>query len=413
MANWQFSQRALDSIAQATADVNIFHGAVRSGKTIDSLFAWASFIRDAPDGDMLMSGRTERTLQRNVLEPLRSIVKPSNYSLNRSLGEITVFGRRIYIVGASDERATEKIQGMTLIGGYGDEISLYPQSFYDMFQTRLSLNGARFIGTTNPASPNHWLKASVIDNADGDFIREFHFVLEDNIALPPRYVARLKSFYQEGSLFYKRFILGQWVVAEGAVYDFFDTNLHVKPLPSRPPTQRVVSIDYGTANAFVACLIARYRPPHDGAKFVLDRTLYYDGRANGAKTDAQYLKMLVDWLGDDAVSTVIIDPSALSFKTQLLQAGFNVISANNDVLNGIRTQASMLQNGEFYLSDHPSNKPVIDEFGAYLWDTKAQARGEDKPIKAHDHSLDAIRYALHTMNKTADLHAWQQAVGVA
>jgi len=411
--DWRFHKYAAHSIANATAPINVWHGAVRSGKTVCSMIAWLLFIKNAPEGDLLMVAKTERTLQRNILSPLSQIVGMKNYKLNRGSGEVTLFGRRIYIVGANDERSEQKIRGMTLAGAYCDEITLYPQSFWTMLTTRLSLDGARLYGTTNPASPQHWLKTEVIDKADGVTIKEFPFRLEHNIALSAGYVERLKLLYPEGSLFYKRMIEGLWLVAEGAVYDFFDTNLHVKPLPSRPPTQRVVSIDYGTANAFVACLIARYRPPHDGAKFVLDRTLYYDGRANGAKTDAQYLKMLVDWLGDDAVSTVIIDPSALSFKTQLLQAGFNVISANNDVLNGIRTQASMLQNGEFYLSDHPSNKPVIDEFGAYLWDTKAQARGEDKPIKAHDHSLDAIRYALHTMNKTADLHAWQQAVGVA
>lgn len=412
MTNWQFSSHQRDSIKHATAPINIWHGAVRSGKTVASMIAWLLFVRDAPEGDLLMVGKTERTLVRNILNPLSEIVGTKNYHLNKGSGELTLFNKRVYIVGANDERAEQKIRGMTLAGAYGDELTLFPQSFYDMLMTRLSVRGARFLGTTNPASPRHWLKVGVIDKAGGD-IHEFAFRLEHNLALSPEYIKRLSNLYAPGTLFHRRMIEGEWVVAEGAVYDFFDQGKHVKPLPSQTPSQYIVSIDYGTANAFVAGLMRRYEPPANGVKFALDRTLYYDGRTKGAKTDAQYLDMLIKWLGDAPVSNVVIDPSALSFKTLLLQAGFNVISAKNDVSNGIRTTAAMLENGEFILSNHPSNAPVITEFGGYLWDSKAQERGEDKPIKQSDHALDAIRYCLFTLNTSASLEQWRKSAGLA
>lgn len=414
---WVFSAKARESIAGSTARQNLWHGSVRSGKTISSIIAWLLFIRDAPPGDLLMVGKTERTLARNILGPIQAIVGPAAYRYNKGEGEASICGRRIYVAGANDERAEGKIRGMTLAGAYGDELTLWPESFYRMLLSRLSVRGARFFGTTNPDGPYHWLKVGTIDRAAELGIRAWHFDLDDNPALDPAYVDALKREYGEGTLWYKRFIDGLWVAAEGAVYDFFDETQHVLAAPpAEQPERLVLSIDYGTSNATSAGLYGIWsQPTPAGLKALRLDGYYYDGRATGRqKTDAEYATDLEERFGDlKPRLQVILDPSAASFRSELTRRGWRAWPAKNDVIDGIRTQAKMLRSGEYKLLDVPGNKQAIRDYGAYLWDAKAQARGEDKPLKQHDHTKDEERYALHTIfgGSTTDANTAREVYG--
>ncbi|GAB7388986.1 hypothetical protein BSNK01_28240 [Bacillaceae bacterium] len=175
----RFSQKQLSSITQSTARLNIWQGAVRSGKTIASIVRWLDFIATGPPGDLLMVGKTERTLKRNILDVLDQILGSRRFKYNKGEGEVYICGRCIYVVGANDERSEAKIRGMTLAGAYGDEITLWPESFFRMLLSRLSVRGAKFFGTTNPDSPYHWLKRDFLDKSDID-LRTWHFTLEEN-----------------------------------------------------------------------------------------------------------------------------------------------------------------------------------------------------------------------------------------
>ena len=397
---WVFSDKAAESIRDSTARLNIWHGAVRSGKTINSIVRWLTFLRSAPDGHLLMVGKTERTLKRNILDEIERIVGARAFRYSSGTGEAWILGRRVLLAGANDLRSEGKIRGLTLAGAYGDELTLWPEGFYRMLLSRLSVRGAMFFGTTNPDGPYHWLKTGFLDQAGLD-LRAWHFNLEDNPALDPAYVAALKAEYGEGSLWYRRFIEGAWVAAEGAVYDFFNEAEHVIPnAPEEKPDRLVLSIDYGTSNATSAGLYATWaRPLTSGLQAVRLDGYYYDGRATGRqKTDTEYASDLNDQFGElKPKLTVILDPSAASFKTELSKGGWAVRDANNDVIDGIRTQAKMLRNGRYKLLDAPGNKQAIRDYGAYLWDKRAQERGEDKPLKQHDHSKDDERYCLHTL----------------
>lgn len=405
--DWVFGVKARDSIADSTARQNLWHGSVRSGKTVSSIIAWLLFLESAPAGDLLMVGKTERTLRRNILGVVEQIVGPASFKYNKGEGEASILGRRVYVAGANDERSEGKIRGMTLAGAYGDELTLWPESFYAMLLSRLSVRGARLFGTTNPDGPYHWLKTNYIDRASELGIRAWHFNLGDNPALDPAYVTSLKLEYGVGTLWYKRFIDGLWVAAEGAVYDFFSEAEHVMPAPpSEAPERLVLSVDYGTSNATSAGLYGVWQKPTPaGLRAVRLDGYYYDGRATGRqKTDTEYETDLSERFGKHKpILDVILDPSAASFKTELRRRGWRVRDAENDVIDGIRTQAKMLRNGEYKLVDAPGNKQAIRDYGAYLWDTKAQKRGEDKPLKQHDHTKDEERYALHTIFGTPQL----------
>jgi PBSX family phage terminase large subunit len=395
----RFSRKQLDVIANATARLNILDGSVRSGKTVASLVAWIKFVAEAPPGELLMVGKTERTLKRNILDPLEQMVGSKNFKLNRGEGEATLFGRRIYLAGANDERAEGKIRGMTLVGAYGDEITLWPESFFTMLLSRLSVPGARFIGTTNPDSPYHWLKVNYLDRAGELNLKSWHFTLEDNLNLDPAYVEALKKEYT--GLWYKRFILGLWVLAEGVVYDMWDEDKHVRPAPTGL-NRFIVAVDYGTNNP---CTFGLYGWSNSMNPTVyLVREYWYDSRETGRqKTDAEYADDFANWLGDIIPEAIYVDPSAASFIAELRKRGYVVTEAANDVLDGIRFVATMLSQGRFFID--PSCKHTIKEFYSYVWDHKAQLKGEDKPLKQNDHAMDRNRYALYSHFRTEP--AWE------
>lgn len=402
--DWVFSEKAIHSLAHSTARLNIWHGAVRSGKTIASIIRWIEYIRTAPtSGYLVMIGKTERTLRRNILGEIEKIVGQKNFHYNAGDAVATIYGRQIYCYGANDERAEGKIRGLTVSGAYGDELSLWPKSFFNQLLARMSVRGAKFFGTTNPDGPYHYLRVDYLDRVGELDLAEFFFTLEDNPALDPAYVTALKDEYKPGTLWYRRFIDGAWVAAEGAVYDFFNEAEHTLPvLPeSYRPDEYVIAVDYGTSNATSAGLYGVWHQPIFGnVKALRLDGYYYDGRSTGRqKTDSQYAKEIEEKFGQFKDSArLIIDPSAASFKAEMRRHGWRRITdARNNVVDGIRTQAKMLHNGEYKLLQTPGNKQAIRDYGAYLWDSKAQARGEDKPLKRDDHTKDEERYFLETM----------------
>lgn len=381
-------------IARSTARINLAEGSVRSSKTVSTLMRWTEYAFCGPQGDLLMVGKTERTLKRNILDPLGEFLGPDLFQYTHGTGEATIFGRRVYLAGAADERAEGKIRGSTLAGAYGDEVTLWPESFFAMLLSRLSVSGAKFFGSTNPDGPFHWLKTGYLDRADlvrAGILRRWTFTLDDNPHLDPAFVAALKQEYV--GLWYKRFILGLWVMAEGAIYDMFEESRHVRP-SAGIAGQLIAAVDYGTTNPFTAGL---YLVPADrrAKRAHLVRELWWDSAAQGRqKTDQQYVADVKQWLDNDRPAVIYVDPSAASFIVAARQAGLPVKAANNDVLEGIRFVSSLLGAGDFTVD--PSCEHTVREFQSYAWDPKAAKRGEDAPLKAHDHAMDRNRYALYT-----------------
>lgn len=384
----------LDSMLDSTARINIWGGPVRSGKTVHSLMRWLEFILTAPHGDLWMIGRTSGSLERNILAPLKDFTGGA-FSYSLSQNKAWFGGRELYTIGASNKDAEGRIRGSTAAGVYGDEVTLWPPEVFKQLGLRLSVKGAAAFYTTNPDGPYHWLKTEYIDRRGEINLNYFEWPISANTTLDPDYVAALEAEYT--GLWYKRFILGQWVAAEGAIYDFWDDKLHtIAPEQMPEPDYYYCAGDYGTSNATAVGLFGVRRNPEPGTPRVwLAREFYYSGRETGKQlTDGQTAQSINDWLGDTRISHFYLDPSAASFKAEMRLRGINVRDANNDVLNGIRNQAQMLVSGQYRVG---SNCPhTIRDYAAYLWDERATARGEDKPIKENDHTKDMERYALYT-----------------
>jgi PBSX family phage terminase large subunit len=394
-------RKGLDFICRSNATANIAVGAVRSGKTVSKYMRLIDYIGRGPKGPIGLIGKTERTLKRNIIDPLTEALGSDRVKIVwGQKGEGHILGRKVYVYGANNEQAAGKIQGVTLAGAFGDEIVLWPESFYNMMMSRLSIKGSKFFGTTNPGPPTHWLK-KIINRRElirsGD-LKVWNFLLSDNRFLDPEVVERLKRNYV--GLWYKRFILGQWCAAEGAIYDFFDEKKHCwTDDPGFNIARRYVSVDYGTVNptTFGMYGVNKYGAPTP--KAALESEYYYDSKApenyGRQKTDGQYADDFVEFVGTANIEEVIIDPSAASFIAELENRGFRVRLAKNDVSNGIRTEAEFLEHGKFRV--HESCEKTIDETSGYVWDDKAAARGEDKPLKVNDHCPDRDRYFLYTL----------------
>lgn len=406
-----FSDKQTHSILDSNAKLNIWVGSIRSGKTYASIVRFIIECAGGPAGQFCLITKTFDSFKRNII-PLLDDLIPSSYSWSPGKRELTIYTRLIHVIGADDQRAERKIRGSTISGAYVDEISVIPESFYHMLLSRLSVKGSKLFATTNPDSPFHWLKKE-IDRSPN--IKLFEFRLDDNPQLPEE----TKAFYrnQYSGLWYQRFIEGAWTLAEGTVYDFFDTKIHVtKSYPTS--SFCIVGCDYGTVNptAYVMISVNNSKFPN----WCVVKEYYWDSQAQQRqKTDIDYAEDLVRFCAGHPVRGIYVDPSAASFKSECRRQGITgLMDAENDVDNGIRFVANNLTSGRLKIFEGCKN--LIKEFGSYIWDTSKKERGVDSPLKANDHALDALRYAVYTQFEgqgDPDAHArceraWQNASGV-
>ena len=242
-------------------------------------------------------------------------------------------------------------------------------------------------------------------NVDGSILSEVKQGKDGaSIKLADRMKERYRSMYT--GVFFRRYILGLWAMAEGIIYDMFNADDHVtKEEQELYPTGKYISIDYGTQNATVFLMWEKSL----SGKWCCTKEYYYSGRDKGRqKTDAEYAKDLKDFVGNKKIRAVIVDPSAASFIAELRKKGFTVIKAKNDVADGIRLVGTLLNQKRILF--YACCKNTLKEFASYIWDAKAADRGEDRPVKQYDHAMDAVRYFCSTVlgNQVARIKSKQQ-----
>lgn len=374
-------------------DCIICDGAIRSGKTV---FMTLSFVDDAMrrynNQRFGICGKTVDSTVKNIIMPYLGLAyakekyniqwKRTDKTLVVSRGNVT---NTFEIFGGKDESSFALIQGRTLAGVLIDEVALIPKSFVEQACARCSVDGSKLWFNCNPASPQHWFYVEWIKHLEKHNAIRLHFQLEDNPSLSEHIIERYKSMYT--GVFYNRYILGEWCVAEGLVYEFGESNI-TDEVPKNG--EYYISIDYGTQNPFSAglwCVL--------GDKAIRIKEYYYNGRKKGIqRTDEEYCDDVEELAKGYNIRQIVVDPSAASFIASLRKRGFSIRKANNDVLDGIRRTAVYLKNGNIKI--HRSCEDAIAEFGLYRWDDKASA---DTVIKENDHAMDDIRYFSNTILK--------------
>lgn len=374
----------------------IADGSVRAGKTVIMSFSYVRWAMMNFDGvNFGMAGKTIGSLRRNVIRDLKRMLISEHYHVkdNQSENMLTVSknGKTNYffLFGGTNEASQDLVQGITLGGFFFDEVALMPESFVAQATSRLSVEGSKAWFNCNPDSPYHWFKLQWIDQLAKKNAIRIHFLMKDNPSLSEETLRRYDSIYS--GVFYLRYILGQWAMADGLVYDNFDREKMVVDIPKEPVWEKQwISIDYGTQNATVFKLWSLFKGTwYNNAEY------YYSGRETGRqKTDEQYIDDLEDFFFEHDLSRknvkLIVDPSAASFKKALRNRGFGVVNANNNVLDGVRFMMTQMNLGKMKWTE--ASQHTLKEFGSYMWDKKAADRGEDAVVKEHDHCLDADRY---------------------
>lgn len=381
-----FTRKQREFLDHANHRWNIKEGATRSGKTYLDYFVIPKRIRRVAGlpGLVVILGNTKGTLSRNIIEPLQDLYGPALVSDIRSDNTASLFGEKCYCLGADKVNQVNRIRGSSIKYCYGDEIATWHEDVFTMLKSRLDRPYSKFDGTLNPESPHHWFHKFL--ESDADIYRQ-SYTIDDNPTLDPGFVENLKREYA-GTVYYDRYILGKWVVAQGLIYPMFREDRHVvDQLPEQGAWY--ISVDYGTLNP---CSMGLWR--WDGSRAVRAAEYYHSGRESGRQlTDEEYYSALEQLAGGRSVECVVVDPSAASFITCIRRHGrFRVRQAVNDVLNGIRLTTVLLQTGRL-LFDR-SCRDSIREFGLYRWDEAAPV---DRPLKADDHAMDDIRYFCSTI----------------
>lgn len=417
------SPKQLRFLRGSDARVNVLEGAIRSGKTIIALLRWLMFIAKAPrGGELLMIGRTRDSVWRNMVAPLQNPALFGDLALhtvgNYGAPTVRILGRVVHIMGASDAKAERVLRGLTVAGALVDEGTVIPEEFFTQLLGRMSVPGAQLFLTTNPDNPAHWLKSKFLDRigATKDPLEDWtrwSFTLDDNPSLESKYVAAIKSEFT--GLWYRRFILGEWVAAEGAVFPMWDPDRHVVPWGDLPHMSRLLSVglDYGTNNPTAALILGLSRELDEKGNLEAQRLYLIDewGTLKGhGLDDVELSRRFRGWLEERHLPRqslepewTIVDPSAASFKVRLHMDGINnLVNADNDVEYGLKLMAGLLANGNLLVSDRCAG--FIQEISGYSWDEKKALEGKDVPVKVADHYMDAARYDITTTeNQWADL----------
>ena len=389
MLNWWCKSSPVKDYDGIIAD-----GSIRSGKSMSMSLAFVIWAMSEFNGQTFaMCGKTVGSFRRNVLNPLKPMLWGRGYLVEDKRSEnLIVINNGIienyfYIFGGRDERSQDFIQGVTLAGVYLDEVALMPESFVNQATARCSIEGSKMWFNCNPSYPSHWFKTKWVDMVDKKNLLHLHFTMDDNLSLSEKKKEQYRRQYT--GVFYDRYIEGRWALAEGIIYPMYKKAIEMPP--EDLPERYVLSIDYGTQNAFAALLWGKY----GNVWYAIDE-YYYSGRTEGKqKTDEEYGKDLDKFVSKITGNIItIIDPSAASFIEVLKRKRdkYRVRPANNAVMDGIRNTATALENGNIKISPRCKNWEI--EAGGYSWDNNL---AEDRPVKENDHAMDAMRYFVQTM----------------
>lgn len=410
------------SVAEATARVNLWHGPVRSGKTISSLLRFLIAVAKAPRGGrIIVTGQTREAIAGNVFEPLmdETIFGEFASQVSYTTGAPTalILGRVVEVIGSGDRRAEKRLRGRTVVLAYVDELTLVDYDFWKQLLNRMSAPGAQLFATTNPDGPKHWVKREVIDKA-GDCTdacpstcskhlgyRHWTWGIRDNTWLVENNLSYIEQIEKEHEgVYYDRFVRGLWTVATGAVYPSFSLARHVLPADAIPAPDRVfgVGCDHGTTNA-TRGYVGTIGPHPSGDGYAVFITKEWAPPVG--LSDAKQVGLYRDWIGAIQPEWLYVDPAALSFRKALFDDGITAAKAKNEVLPGIQSVAALLDADRLFISEDCTE--LLTYLPDYTWDPSASEKGEDKPLKVNDHECDALRYLIHSAR-----HIWGRYITV-
>ncbi len=378
--------------------INLLEGSVSSGKTWISLVLWAFWVGTMPrDKLYLMCAKSITTLKRNCLMLLEELVGSNNFTYSINAKEGNLFGRTVLLEGANDARSESKIRGLSLQGTYCDELTQFPEDFFTMLLSRLRIPGAKLIATTNPDRPTHWLKTKYIDRKNELNFLDMKFLIDDNTTLDPDYIRDVKNEYT--GVFYERFIKGNWVAAEGAIYKDFADAPKKYTLDAAPDDIAfcTLGMDFGGNGSAHAIVCTGYSR---GLKKIVVVDEYY---RKEVISPLQLERDTVDFVRRCKSKYKITDMYCDSAEQVLIKGikgalarekiPINVHNARKGaIIDRIRFTCLMMAAGRFFITKNC--KHLAEAFSGAVWDGKKldDTRLDDGSVNID--SLDAFEYSI-------------------
>lgn len=383
-------------------DTIICDGSIRSGKTIamiTSFVQWSLFTHQ--NESFIIAGKSMGALKRNVLKPMFQILSALNisYYYNRSENFIEIGSNTYYCFGANNESSQDVLQGLTAAGAYADEAVLMPRSFIEQMIGRCSVDGAKVWMNCNPGPPSHYLKTEYIDQAKEKKILRIHFTLEDNLSLSQATKERFHRMFR--GVFFKRYVLGMWVLAEGLVYaDYYNPERHV--VSNKTIVNMIANdmfIGYGGGTDW------GYTDPMTGIIFGITKQGAFYGIAEFYKTH-QKTEDLANWylkwqeMLDMKLEVIFCDSSEPDRIFTLQEHGLPAYSSDKSIMAGINSVMAAFVEDRLFFNEECTKADM--EFQQYRFpneDDKQSQRDKDLPVDDNNHLMDAIRYFIHNYVK--------------
>lgn len=396
-----FSKKQEEFLSNANRRWNIKYGATRSGKTFLDYYVIPKRIRKVVNkqGLNVVLGNTKGTLQRNVIEPLQTIWGTELVSDIKSDNTAFLFGEKCYCLGADNIKHVNKIRGASFKYCYGDEIATWNQEVFEMLKSRLDKPYSKFDGTCNPEGPSHWLKKFLDGNAD---IYQQKYTLYDNPFLDKTVLHNLETEYK-GTVFFDRFVLGDWKAAEGTIYMLFadETESFLVDKPNEQIAIVTFGVDYGAGKSkikFVASGITYnfqkvygldemdlegvYDPEQIYEKFIEFYKRVYNQYGIGQYAFCDY----------GALGNVIT--LGLIRRCQKEGLPVQIVDCSKGLINDrIFLSSTLMAQKRFYILR--KNKNLIKAFQEALWNDKKPDERLDDGTTDID-SLDAFEYSINS-----------------
>ena len=408
----QSFEKTLASIYN-TGFLNVWEGAVRSGKTVYALIAFLNYVKHSDEDVFLLSGRTLPTIERNCILGEYGITRLVPSAQYHKIGQSWAItfqargrGKTIYVSGASDIKSFMALRGNTYAGWFADEINMHDKRFVEeAFNRTVKSSDRKHFWSLNPDNPNAWIYTEYLDRYDAMGKEErrelggyhwWHYTPTDNPSLTPQMIRAMELQYPEGSYLYARYIKGLRVMAEGLIYPRVTASFF-RPQSDMDGTDvAYCAIDFGATHATSMLFGGMFKGNRLDWRIVAE---YYDEDSDKTTYD-HYIGFLdvCRRLGIEPTSVhIAIDPAAKVLRQEFIRHGLMVQKAKNDVLPGIEYTRNVLYNGVLVLSE--AVKGMLKEFSSYSWDAKASERGEERPVKQNDDRMDALRYFAYTFMK--------------
>ena len=389
----------------------IADGSVRSGKTVAMSLSFVMWAMDSFNNENFgMCGKTIGAFRRNVLMVLKLMLWSRGYKYidhrNDNLFEVRHRNKLnyFYIFGGKDERSQDLIQGITLAGILLDDAALMPESFVEQGIARCSVEDSKFWINCNPNRPNHWLKVNWVDKVKEKNIIYLHFTMDDNLSLSEKVKARYRSLYT--GTFFKRYVLGLWVSAEGAVYTQFTEEPEAFIKDEAPPINyAVIGVDFGGSKSAHAFSLTGFT---HGFREVIHLDEYYHKsktkRLNPDQLNTEFVKFVrrakakyrvYEAYCDSAEQTLMEGLRTTVIKEHL---GVEIKNALKMEINErIAFYNSLMAQGRFFIMRHC--KHTIEALQDAVYDEKKQ-----KDVRLDDgttniDSLDSMEYSTESVQE--------------